>query len=353
MIPLYKPFMPELPLINEILQSGKLTYGKYGKDFESMLAQFLGNSNLIVTNTFSNAIMVAISCLELKPGSKVIASPMACLASTQPLLALGLQVIWADVDPKRGTLDPESVKKTIQQNPDIKLIIHNHFCGYPGYINEINQIGKEFGIPVMDDGIEAFGSEYNDKLLGNVGTDITVFSFGAVRIPNTIDGGTVIFKDKTLYEKSLLVKDSGIDRTIFRDEFGEISNACNISLIGHAAAMSEINSYIGTQQMLQVSKLISEQRNNAKKWDKELQLNSDILPIETPNANPNYWVYGVLAEHKKETMLKFRNSGYYASSVHINNNIYSVFGNNLELAGVNEFRNHFLALPSGWWMTKN
>ncbi|MBJ7429296.1 MAG: aminotransferase class V-fold PLP-dependent enzyme [Bacteroidia bacterium] len=352
MIPLYKPFMPELPLINEILQSGKLTYGKYGKEFESMLAEFLGNSNLIVTNTFSNAIMVAISCLELKPGSKVIASPMACLASTQPLLALGLQVVWADVDPKRGTLDPESVRKTIQQNPDIQLIIHNHFCGYSGYINEINQIGKEFGIPVMDDGIEAFGSEYNGKLLGNVGTDITVFSFGAVRIPNTIDGGTVIFKDKTLYEKSLLIRDSGIDRTIFRDEFGEISNTCNISLIGHAAAMSEINSYIGSQQMLQVSKLISEQRKNAKNWDKEFQLNSDILPIETPNANPNYWVYGVLAENKKETMLKFRNSGYYASSVHINNNIYSVFGNNLELAGVNEFRNHFLALPTGWWMNR-
>ncbi len=342
--------MPELPLINEILQSGKLTYGKYGKEFESMLAQFLGISNLIVTNTFSNAIMVAISCLELKPGSKVIASPMACLASTQPLLALGLQVIWADVDPKRGTLDPESVRKTIQQNPDIKLIIHNHFCGYPGYINEINQIGKEFGIPVMDDGIEAFGSEYNGKLLGNVETDITVFSFGAVRIPNTLDGGTIIFKDKTLYEKSLLVRDSGIDRTIFRDEFGEISNSCNISLIGHAATMQEINSYIGTQQMLQVPKLISEHRNNAKIWDKELQLNSDITPIETPNANPNYWVYGLLAENKKETMLKFRNNGYYASSVHINNNIYSVFGNNLDLAGVNEFRNHFLAIPSGWWV---
>ncbi len=342
--------MPDLPLINEILQSGKLTYGKYGKEFESMLAQFLGNSNLIVTNTFSNAIKVAISCLELNPGTKVIASPMACLASTQPLLALGLQVIWADVDPKRGTLDPESVRKTIQQNPDIQLIIHNHFCGYPGHINEINQIGKEFGIPVMDDGIEAFGSEYNGTLLGNLGTDITVFSFGAVRIPNTIDGGTVIFKDKTLYEKSLLVRDSGIDRTIFRDEFGEISSNCNISLIGHAATMQEINSYIGTQQMLQVPKLISEHRNNAKIWDKELQLNSDITPIETPNGNPNYWVYGLLAENKKETMLKFRNNGYYASSVHINNNIYSVFGNNLDLAGVNEFRNHFLAIPSGWWV---
>jgi len=350
MIPLYKPFMPELPLINEILHSGKLTYGKYGKEFESMLGQFLGTSNLIVTNTFSNAIMVAISCLELKPGTKIIASPMACLASTQPLLALGLQVVWADIDPKRGTLDPESVKKTIQQNPDVKLIIHNHFCGYPGYINEINQIGREFGIPVMDDGIEAFGSEYYGKLLGNLETDITVFSFGAVRIPNTIDGGAVIFNDTKLFEKSLLIRDSGIDRSKFRDEFGEISTTCNISLIGHAATMPEINSYIGSQQMLQVPKLISEHRNNAKNWDKEFQLYNDIQPIETPHANPNYWVYGVLAEQKKESMLKFRNKGFYASGVHINNNIYSVFGNNMDLSGVNEFRNHFLALPSGCWI---
>ena len=108
-----------------------------------------------------------------------------------------------------GTLDPESVKQKITSKT--KVIFHNHFCGYPGYIDEINSVGQDYGIPVVDDAIEAFGSEYKGKKIGNTGTDVTIFSFQAVRLPTTIDGGAIIFKDKTLYEK---VCKSGIRESI-------------------------------------------------------------------------------------------------------------------------------------------
>ncbi len=344
--------MPEVPLVNEILHSGKLTYGEYGKAFESNLKNFIGVQNLIVTNTFSNAIMVVISTLNLSPGDQVIASPMACLASTQPLLALGLKVLWADVDPKRGTLDPEAVRKVIQANKRVKLIVHNHFCGYPGHIDEINGLGKEFGIPVMDDGIEAFGSEYRGSKVGNTGTDITIFSFGAVRIPNTIDGGAVIFKDDILYKKSLLVRDSGIDRSIFRDERGEINRACDISLIGHNATPNEIQCYIGLEQMKSVVQILKKYRNNAAKWDKMFHGEEELHPIIAPEGVPNYWVYGVLVSNKIKYLSMFREQGYYSSGVHLNNNSYSVFGDKSKLRGVTQFSNTFLALPSGWWLEK-
>jgi perosamine synthetase len=348
MIPLYKPFMPEVPLVNEILHSGKLAYGQYGKEFEQKLGDYIGNKQVLVTNTFNMAILVALSTLGIKAGDSVIVSPMACLASTQPLLSMGINVIWADVDPKTGTLCPDSVRSLIHLKP--KAIVHNHFCGYVGHIKEINNIGKEFGIPVIDDCIEAFGSEYFGNKMGNVGTDITVFSFNPVRIPNTVDGGAVLFNNLDLYNKAILVRDAGIDRTIFRDEYGEISPKCDITMIGHSATMGELNAYIGTQQMLNIERLIDSQRNNAKKWDEELLTIENIDPIKTPNSNPNYWVYGTLVKNKKETILSFREKKYFASGVHINNNIYTVFGNKIELPGVNEFYKHFVALPSGWWI---
>lgn len=348
MIPLYKPFMPEVPLVNEILHSGKLAYGQYGKQFEMQLGRFIGNPQVLVTNTFNMAILVALSTIGIKAGDAVIVSPMACLASTQPLLSMGIKVIWADVDPKKGTLCPESVRSLISLNP--KVIIHNHFCGYVGHIQEINSIGKEFGIPIIDDCIEAFGSEYFEKKMGNVGTDITIFSFNPVRIPNTIDGGAVVFNNPDLYKKAILVRDAGIDRTIFRDEFGEISPKCDISMIGHSATMGELSAYIGTQQMLNVDILIEKQRSNARKWDEHIRFETDIKHIETPHSKPNYWVYGTLVTNKKEKMLYYREKGYYASGVHINNNIYSVFGDKRMLLGVNEFSTKFLALPVGWWV---
>ncbi|MBW8362808.1 MAG: aminotransferase class V-fold PLP-dependent enzyme [Kaistella sp.] len=350
MIPLYKPFMPEIPLVNEIMHSGQLAYGKYGREFESELRSYFGVKSLLATNTFNMAILLTMTTLGLKPGDSAIVSPMACLASTQPLLSLGIKIIWADVDPQLGTLDPESVRRLVKHNP--KVIIHNHFCGYPGHIDEINSIGKEFGIPVVDDGIEAFGSEYKGNRIGNVGTDVTIFSFNPVRFPNTLDGGAVVFKDEELYKKSILVRDAGIDRSRFRDDLGEISPQCDIEIVGHSATPMELNSYIGVQQMKQAGRILQSQRINAQSWDARLKAEGNVSIVKLSETLPNYWVYGVLAKDKRKTIIDFREKGFYASGVHINNNIYSVFGDKTELNGVNDFYNSFVALPCGWWMEK-
>ncbi len=348
MIPLYKPFMPELPLIQDILQSGQLAYGKYGKEFENELRKYFQVENLITTNTFNMAILVALSTLGIGAGDRVIASPMACLASTQPLLSMGIEIIWADVNPETGTLCPTSVEEMIKDNP--KAIIHNHYCGYVGFVDEINAIGAKYKIPVIDDCIEAFGSQYKGKKMGNVGTDISVFSFGPVRIPNTLDGGAVIFKDEELYKKSKLVRDAGIDRSKFRDSMGEISPECDISFIGHSATMNEVSSYIGIQQMKNVDWILAKQRENAEKWfDFDFE-KFGMKPIKIKESNPNYWVFGTLAKNKKDSILSLRKNGYYASGVHINNNRYSVFTDKKNLSGVEQFYESFVALPSGWWM---
>lgn len=349
MIPLFKPYMPDLPEINKILHSGKLAYGEYAKAFEKSLREYFDTENLIVTNSFNSAIAVALTTLGVQPGDEVISSPMACLASTQPYLSNGMIVKWADVDPLRGTLLPESVEKQITAKT--KAIVHNHYCGYPGYIEEINEIGVKYGIPVIDDGIECFGSEYKNKKIGCCGTDITIFSLTAVRIPNCIDGGIIIFKNKKLYEKSLIIRDCGIDRTKFRDALGEISSECDINTIGYSATMNDVNGYIGVQQMKNVTELINAHRKQAAKWDKFFSEQSRFIPIYCEDSKPNYWVYGLLTDNKEETIKQFRNMGYYASGVHMRNDIYSIFGvPNVNLAGVREFYNRFVALPCGWWM---
>ena len=154
MVPLYKPYIPELQLLDEIIHSGQIASGKWTSKFENELKKYFGTDKLIVTSSFNTAISVAITTLGLKYGDEVIASPMACLASTQPYLCEGLKIKWADIDPDTGTLDPNDVKCKISSKT--KLIIHNHFCGYVGYIDEINKLAKENNIFVIDDGIECF-----------------------------------------------------------------------------------------------------------------------------------------------------------------------------------------------------
>lgn len=350
MIPIYKPYMP-LNLTSEldlILYSGNLGYGKYGRQFEELLKTYIGSNFTLTVNSYGMALQVVLSTLGLNFGDEIIASPVSCLASNQPFAVKGLKVKWADINPETGTLCPIDVESKISEKT--KAIFHNHFCGYLGDIEAINKLGKKYNIPVIDDGIEAFGSEYKGKKLGNVGTDVTIFSFQTVRIPNTIDGGAIVFKNKELFEKALLVRDYGIDRTRFRTSNGEINSECDISIEGYGGLMSEVNSYIGTKQMVDIDKLLKLQKKNAQNWLLKLEGLAEFYPMQKHEYTvPNYWVFGILSQKKTETINYFKSKGFYASGVHINNNIYSVFKNKEYLKGVAEFSNRYVAIPCGWW----
>jgi len=351
MVSLYKPHMPpKLPELDNILHSGALAYGKWGRKFEKILGDYIGNENVLVVNSYNAAMLVTLTTLDIQAGDEVIASPMSCLASNQPFATQGIKVIWADIDPSTGTLNPDSLASKISKRT--KAIFHNHHCGYPGYIDEINAIGKEHGLPVIDDGIEAFGAEYKGKRVGNLGTDITTFSFETVRMPNCISGGAVVFSNKEQFEKAKIIRDYGVNRNGFRDDLGEINPECDIFLPGYGVKISEINSYIGVKQMESIDDLIGHQRSIADKW-------KDWIKNEYPDCsilsdrletNPNYWIFGILVLDKRKRIEEMREKGFYASGVHLNNNLYSVFGDKSELPGVSEFYSKFIALPSGWWV---
>lgn len=340
--------MPELPELDNILHSGALAYGKWGREFEKRLAEYLGVKNILLTNTYGLAWQVLFRTLNLELGDEVIATPISCLQSTMPMAQYGLKTVWADIDPKYGVLDPDSVRSKITAKT--KAIINYHFCGYPGYVDEINAVGREKGIMVIDDCIEAFGAKYKGKRLGNVGTPISIFNFQTVRLPNTIEGGAIVFEDEELFKKAIVIRDLGINRTIFRDANGEISKDCDIAIPSVNATPSDVNSYIGCCQMEHIDELLQKQTANAKKWEDRLfDMPSLIDFIRREGTEPNYWVCGILSSNKEADMKMFKEQGYACSAVHLPNTYYSVFGKQDISLGVEEFYNKFIALPSGWW----
>ena len=340
--------MPDLPELDSILHSGALSFGKWGREFENQLSEYLGAKHVLLTNSYGLAWQVLFRALGLEIGDEVIASPMSCLQSTMPMAQYGLKTIWADINPHYGILDPESVRRKLTSKT--KLIINYHFCGYPGYIDEINAIGKEKGIFVVDDCIEAFGAKYKGKRLGNVGTPVSIFNFQTVRLPNTIDGGALVFEDEDLYKKAILLRDLGINRSVFRDANGEISADCDISIPSVNATPSDVNSYIGCCQMKKIDQLLEKQSYNAKQWEHKLSDMPTLIDfISRKETEPNYWVCGILSCDKEHDMKIFKEHGYACSSVHLPNTFYSVFGIQDMPSGVKEFYERFIAIPSGWW----
>jgi len=353
MIPLFKPYMPQniVTGVEEILYSGQLAYGKWGRKLEEELIKYLGNANVLATNSHSAALHVAFSTLGVVAGDEVIMSPMCCLQSTQPLVARGAKIVWADIDPATGTLDPDSVKSKITQKT--KAIFHNQHMGFVGYIEEINAIAKNAGIYTIDDCVDGMGGIYKGKKVGNVGSDATVISFHAVRLPNAIEGGAVSFNNSGHFQNAKIIRDQGIDRSQFRDTRGEISEDYDVITAGYPALPNDLSSYLAFKQMKDLDKLFEIQHNNVKKWKQFIE--TENIPARqidiVPESQPNNWVFGMLTDKKNEMIDYFRAIGYYASGVHLNNNRYSLFGDKTKLKGVDEFYSRFVALPSGWWCT--
>ena len=345
MIPLFQPFVPE-NIQNEIsttLYSGQLAFGKEGNAFEQQLNQWLETKNALVVSSYDAALSLILNIFGLKANDEVALSPLCCLRSSQPLARLGVKVVWVDIDPMTGTMSPESLRQKI--TPRTKLIINYHHLGYVGYSCDIYSIGKHYGIPVLEDCLDGIGGIDHGKKAGTT-CDAAVFSFDAVRLPNTIEGGAIWLSDNRLVELAKLKRDLGIDRALYRDERKEARIDCDIAVTGFACKLNEINSLIGQKQIPLLNQLLNNRAKNADFWQNYLSETKQGTPLKIIYGTiPNYWVFGLLVKNKIEAIDQFRQLGYWASGVHVPNNNYSIFGKEPTLPGVQEFHEHFIALP--------
>lgn len=349
MIPLYKPFMPKLPELDNVLNSGQLAYGKYGKLLEAKLSDFIGNPYSLVTNNYSNAILLALLTLGIKKGDNVVISPLVCLATSQPLSSLGLNLVFCDINPNNGALDEDSLREILSKKK-IDCVVFTHYAGVVGDIIEIRQLCKTYSVPVIEDASDAFGSKYQGNYIGNQGFDITVFSFSAVRNPNMIDSGGMSFGNKNLYEKAYLIRDAGIDRTKFRNEFGEIDLSNDIYLPGIGATLDEVRSYIGLKQLENIDYILSKSQTNMDQILRNLRQFQEIRNLLRVAEQSNGWVLPIHVPNKVEIIKALKDHGIMSSSVHSNIAYYSIYRNVEIFKNADEFLETFLAIPCGWWI---
>lgn len=349
-IPMFQPFIPNSLNFISLLNKNNISYGEYGNLFEESLRTFINNEYTLTFVNFNIAYFSLLGTLGIKTGDEVLVSPLACLESLQPLKAYGLRIKWVDVNYETGLLDLNSILQKITKKT--KLIVINHYLGNVADIRSITRLAKDNKIQVINDCIDSFGSRYNNYILGDIIHNSNfIFSFSAVRNPNTVTGACVCFSNNIDFHKCRIIRDNGIDRSIFRLENGEINPNCDIKIIGYSGLMNEISSYIGYIQMLHIDELLERQVKIARKWSTIFSEHfPEIVQNFYTNHDTNYWVYGFHSFDVESTKSKLDNMGFSYSQVHINNNIYSIFEDNSDLPNVSKFMQTFLAVPTGWWV---
>lgn len=346
MIPLVKPFMPPrevlMPALEEILYSGYIATGQAVYDFENDFRQYIGNPNMISVHSGTDALHLAYILAGIKPGDEVISTPMTAEPTNTSIKMVGAKVVWGDVDPSNGLLDPASVRSLITEKT--KAIVLVHYAGMVCDMDEFNKISQEYDIPIIEDAAHALGSKYNGEMIG-CNSAYTIFSLQAIKHLTTVDGGFLAMKNAEQIERAQRLRWFGLSKNKSRLEN-------DITEVGYKYAMNNVNATIGKIQMKYINENVNRYIENGKFYDKSLKGVAGIELVKyNPNTAPSYWLYTMKVENRDSFIKMMEEAGVMASPLHHRSDTHSIFKESRrELPNMEKWYNSFVHIPCGWWV---
>lgn len=355
-IPLFRVNLPkDIHLaLQPVLESGFISEGPKSKEFQEKLQEWLGNPHTAIVNSGTTALTLAYRLAGVGPGTSVIASPMTCLASTEPVLSLGGRVIWCDIDPTTGNLDPTKLEELIEE--DTVAVSFTDWAGTPCALDEITTICRRHGLKTIEDAAHSFGARYKGNKVGSLATgiDYTCFSFQAIKHMTTVDGGALACASKEDFERATLLRWFGCARG---HNNSPVKWSGDVTEYGYKGHMNDVNATIGLESLKTIDDIVDAHKRNGAWLMDLLTCCDDVETLDIPEAiDSAFWIFTIKlkdSEHRKRVSDALTAAGVGNNIVHTRNDHYSLFdspGGNVALAGMAEFSDRMLNIPCGWWL---
>lgn len=252
---------------------------EYINRFEREFRDHVGTRQAIATSSCTGALHMGLAAMGIGPGDEVILSDINWVASVAPVTYLGATPVLVDILPDTWCIDPEKIRSAITQRT--RAIIATHLYGNLCEMDAILEIGRNHGIPVIEDAAEALGSVYHGKRAGALGYFGT-FSFHGSKTVTTGEGGMLVTNDLALYEKVLMLSNHGRSGNQPRQFWPDV--------VGYKYKMSNLQAAIGCAQLQRIDELIAGKRRVFKYYERSL----DGLPVtmnpERPDTVNGYWM---------------------------------------------------------------
>ncbi len=342
-----RPLLPDIKdyerEIEDVFESQWLTnMGKKHNELEEKIKNELKVSHCSLFNNGTIALLTALKALNLPYGSEVITTPFTFAATPHCIVLNNCKPVFCDIEPNTMTIDADKIEALI--TPNTSAILGVHVYGFPCDVEKIDRIAKKHNLKVIYDAAHAFSTEINETGIGNFG-DITMFSFHATKLFNTIEGGCLTYNDENLVRKIYNLRNFGIRGENVVEEVG-----INGKMNEFQASMGLLNLKIYRQEQ--------EKRAKVKAfYDEKLSTVKGIRIPKMPNNTTNsYQYYPIVIEDdypisRNELYDKFKEKDiltrkYFYPAC----NDYECYKNDLsvklaDLSVVNDLKNKVLCLP--------
>lgn len=346
MIPLVKPYIAPakemMPEIEKILYSGYIAEGEAVYRFEKEFGEYIGNSKVLALNSGTAALHIALTVLDVGAGDEVISTPMTAEPTNTTIALTGAKVVWGDVDPDTGLLDPKAVREKITSRT--KAIMLVHYAGMVCDMDEFIKLSEETGIPIIEDSAHCLGGRYNGKIIGSY-SRFSCFSFQAIKQMTTVDGGAISFQRDDDMNAARKLRWFGLDKKVSRLE-NDITKA------GYKYGMNNVTATIGSVQLRHNEEIVARYISNGRFYDKALKGLEGVTVIPYyPHTEPSYWLYTMKVENRDAFCRMMEDKGIMASPLHHRSDTHSVFTESkCDLPQMDEWYRNFVHIPCGWWV---
>lgn len=274
--------------IKELWDSHWLTnMGVKHKQLQAELESYLGVKHVTLYTNGHLALENAIAALNLPEGGEVITSPFTFASTTHAIVRNGLVPVFCDVNERDYTIDVNKIEDLITDRT--VAIVPVHVYGNLCDVEAIDRIAKRYGLMVIYDAAHAFGVKYKGVSSACFG-DISMFSFHATKVFNTIEGGCVCFKNDSLTQMLNDMKNFGIH------------GPEEVAYVGGNAKMNEFQAAMGICNLRHLDEEIAKREKIVQHYRERLGGVSGIqLSVVQESVESNYAYFPVVFDGYKYT----------------------------------------------------
>ena len=284
----------DIQVVVETLRSDYLTQGPKITEFEHAFAKYVGVEHAVAVNNATAGLHLAACALGIKPGDKVIVTPMTFAASANCVRYCGGEVVFCDIDKDTYLMDVVKLRQLLFENPKgtFKGIIPVDFAGYPQNLEELKEIADEYGLWILEDACHAPGGYFVDRsgerqYCGNGRfANAGVFSFHPVKHIATGEGGMVTTNDEELYKKLCLYRTHGITKDVALLHENHGGWYYEMQELGYNYRMTDFQAALGVSQLSRANTGLSRRQEIANRYDEAFQ---DIQGIKIPYRAGNVY----------------------------------------------------------------
>jgi len=291
-----------MPVVERVLDSQYMINGPEVGEFECAAAGYCDTKFAVGCSSGTDALILAMMALDLKPGDEVITSPFTFFATVGSIHRHGAKPVFIDIDPDTFNFDTELLEETV--NEKTRAIMPVHLFGQMAEMDTVLDVAEKHDLKVIEDSAQSIGARQNGAPAGSLG-DVGCFSFfPSKNLGGAGDGGLCTCQDEQVYERLKMMRNHGGKDRYYHDEVGGNFRLDTLQ----AAYLSVKLKHLDTWH--------EGRRKNAAFYDEGLK---DVAPVKTPViAEENESIYNqyTLRVEDRDGLQAYLNEAGIGSSIY-------------------------------------